>query len=445
MAKKNKSSKGKGLLAGAPPEGWGVPVTDTQTPGTPAQPAPAADPNVQSNWEYGKRGSRTWTNKVTGETITGKGMKSNPGTKAPEGGAGGTVGTQQYYDVRTPTGQAGAQFQGNVQAAGTEAAFNRPQEVTPYGNLTYTMDPATGQLIRKQELSPWEQAKLQNQAWYDLELQKLGGAKDAGGLGIFDRAREAMAQPFNYQGLPQAPTALNPQDTMGQYQKTQDQLYDYYKRRLDPMFAQEKQDFEQGLANRGIPEGSEQYQRLIADFDRRKSDSYQDAISRATEGAGAEQTRLSQIGQTYFDQSQAARNSGIQERIAQRQYPLQELGSILGGVSGVNQPNFVPFSGVNVGPPPIFDAATGELNRQNQLANTQIGASAQLGAAEIAANAGIEEANIRNQGALDLAQYQASQNPKPKNPSFWGQLGNALLPGFAAGVGSGFGSWLGGK
>lgn len=437
MAKK---SKAKGLLAGAPPEGWGVPVKGSQTAGT----AATTDNNNAANWKYDGRGKRSWTNTVTGEVRTNAGQNSNPGTKG--GGSAGTPGGQQYYDMRTPSGQAGAQYQGNLQAASDTATFNRPEEVDQFGNkLTYTKDPVTGQLIRTQTLSPWEQSKQQNQSWFDLALQNLAGSSDAGGLGLLDRAKSAMSQPFNYDGLPAAPTAMNPQDTMAQYQKTQDTLYDYYKRRLDPMFAQQKQEFEQGLANRGIPEGSEQYQRLIKDFDQRQNSAYLDAQTQALQGAGSEQSRQAQIGQGYFDQSQQARNSGINERIAQRQYPLQELGSILGGVSGVNGPNFVPFSGVSVAPGPYFDAAAGELGRQNALQQTQIGADAQLGAAGIAAGATLGAAEIRNQGALAeiKAQNEYAQQNKPKTPNFWQSLGQGLLPGFASGLGAGFGNWLG--
>lgn len=135
---------------------------------------------------------------------------------------------------------------GNLEAARATAAANRTNQVTPYGNLTYTANPGTdpyGNTLytATQTLSP-EQQKI-----YEQESQLNEGLMSTANKGL-NYANEMLSQPgVDMSKLPSY--GINPGETYS----------DAIMRRLAPQIAQESEMSDAQLANQGIAQGTQAY------------------------------------------------------------------------------------------------------------------------------------------------------------------------------------------
>jgi len=143
--------------------------------------------------------------------------------------------------------------------------YNRVNEQDMFGSSSYTRDPATGQLTRKVNLSPQEQAKL------DQEYARQG---------LVDNYTKQLLESFGGAGANR--------------QKFEDTLYGAATKRLDPEFQQQEERLRQRLADQGVVAGSEKYNRMMNDFNRSRTDAYQQARESAYLGGADEMNR--QIG-----------------------------------------------------------------------------------------------------------------------------------------------------
>lgn len=157
---------------------------------------------------------------------------------------------------------------------------------------------------------------------------------------------------------------------------------------LDPQYANSQHDLEAKLANQGIPQGSEAWNRAMDEFNRGKTFAYGQAESNAVNQGNAAQDQLFRQGlaahgaqfgenlqgaqfsnevrqqlvnegftkeqidnleaQHRFDNSMTMRNQDINELLLQQQNPLQMYQALTGG-GNVTPPNFTntPSAGVN--------------------------------------------------------------------------------------------------
>jgi hypothetical protein len=170
----------------------------------------------------------------------------------------------------------------------------------------------------------------EGQARFDQEQRivgQLGGMAESG-LGRVD---EAMSQPLDLSGLP----SLDVSDE--QRRRVEEALFS----RLEPQFQRDEAAMRQRLANQGLTQTHEAYGADVDAFGRQKNDARMQAIL-----AG------SQEYQRQFGQNMAARQQGIQERSLLRNQPLQDVNSLRSG-GQVPMPQFQPYQGSNVAPPPI--------------------------------------------------------------------------------------------
>jgi hypothetical protein len=136
---------------------------------------------------------------------------------------------------------------GNLESARATAAANRTNQVTPYGNLTYTANPGTdpyGNTLytATQTLSP-EQQKI-----YQQESQLNEGLMSTANKGL-DYANEVLSKPgVDTSKLPSY--GINPGETYS----------DAIMRRLAPQIAQESEMSDAQLANQGIAQGTQAYE-----------------------------------------------------------------------------------------------------------------------------------------------------------------------------------------
>jgi len=272
---------------------------------------------------------------------------------------------------------------GNLDAARAATAANRVNQVTPYGNLDYTIsgqDPyGNPTWTAKTSLSDIGQQLLNNQNQTSLGL----GSTINSALG---RVQSTMGQEFN-PNLPQV--GINAGE---QYQ-------DAYMRRLAPQIEQGREALDVKLANAGIPVGSEAYKRAQMTQSQRENDLL---LGATTQGFG---TGLSANQQAY---NQAMTNYNM---------PLNTLSALRSG-SQVQNPTFVNSAQqATTGGADILGAAQMGYNAQMGDFNSKVAQQANfnqglmgLGAAGIAASDIRMKENIKQinylQNGLPVYEYE---------------------------------------
>ena len=269
-------------------------------------------------------------------------------------------------------GAATATAAGDLEAARTNALANRVNQVTPYGNLTYTQTPtqaldasgyqkaiddwkaggsqgsapspndymkfnADAGWTATQTLSPAEQQLLDYQNKTSIGLGELTGT----GL---DYVKGMLKDPFTTKDLPSL--GIDPGQN---YQ-------DAYMKRLNPQIQQGREALNVSLANQGIPVGSEAWNRAQMNQANKENDLL---LGATTQGFG---TGLS------------ARQQGFSEASYARNEPLNTLNAVRTGAQ-VTNPNFVsvPQQAVTKGAD-LLGAATAQGN-YNTAANNAASAS----------------------------------------------------------------------
>lgn len=209
------------------------------------------------------------------------------------------------------TGAANATAQGNLEATRAAAAANRVNQVTPYGNLTYTHNPvynSDGTLnpdagwTATTSLSPAQQQLLDQQNKTSIGL---AGLQDKG----LNYVSDMLANKFD--------TSALPANQINAGQTAQDAIMS----RLNPQFDQSENALRTRMANQGIAPGTEAWNNEFRTFNQGKNDAYTQA---ALQGMG--------IGQQ-------ARQQSLQEQAYLRNEPLNTLNAVRTG-SQVTGPQF---------------------------------------------------------------------------------------------------------
>ena len=288
------------------------------------------------------------------------------------------------------TGAATATAAGNLDAARAATAANRVNQVTPYGNLNYSIngsDPyGNPTWTATTSLSDVGQQLLNNQNNASLGL----GSAINSQLG---NVQNTMSQPFN-PNLPQV--GIN----AGQnYQ-------DAYMQRLAPQIGQQRELLNNQLSNQGIPVGSDAWNKAQMNQGQKENDLYAAAT---TQGFG---TGLQANQQAY---NQALTNYNM---------PLNTLSALRTGAQ-VQNPTFVNSANqaTTAGPDLLgaassqYNAALGNTNMQNAAqANLNSGLFGLAGAGIMASDERMKE-NITAIGIADngLTVYKYEYKPEFKD------------------------------
>jgi hypothetical protein len=285
---------------------------------------------------------------------------------------------------------------GNLEATRVATKANRVDQYTPYGNLTYTQGggaPVFDQAGYDNAMQAYQQQQTGGSAAYQEWLAakqaqpdlNWGTAPDGGPVtsgpapnqadfmrtqGDPDRWTSNIAlSPVGQQLLDYSNTAqLGLGKQMGQslgrvdeslsrpfdqnsVQDVADQSYGMQTARLDPQWAQRKQQFDAQMANQGISAGGEAYDNASRDFGQQRNDAYN-------------QARLSSIGtmpQTY------------QLSSALRSQPLNELNALRTGAQ-VTNPAFTPIPQQQMTQGPnLLGAAQAQYGGDMAAYNAQVG------------------------------------------------------------------------
>jgi hypothetical protein len=298
------------------------------------------------------------------------------------------------------TGAAQQTAQGNLDAARVATAANRVNQVTPYGNLDYSM---TGEdkygnptWTATTSLSDVGQQLLNNQNQASLGL----GSTINSALG---RTQEMMGQGFN-PNLPS--TGMNPGQS---YQ-------DAYMQRLAPQIAQNREMATASLANQGIVPGTAAYDNAMRQQAMKENDLL---LGATTQGFGVGQ----QANQQAYNQ--ALTNYNI---------PLNTLSALRSGAQ-VQNPTFVnsaqqaTTAGADIlGATQMgYNAQMGNFNAQQAaqqgMNSGLMGLGGTLGAAAIMSDIRTKE-HIKAIGWLSngLPVYEYEYKPEWKNEAGYGKF-----------------------
>jgi len=281
-------------------------------------------------------------------------------------------------------------------AAEATAAGNRVNQVTPYGNLTYTQSGTDSQgnpmWTANVELSADQKKLLEQQNRTSLGL---GNLQEQG----LDYVRNMISQPFDTSGLAQ--TGIN----------AGEQMSESVMRRLQPNIQMEQKQFDAQMANQGIPLGSEAYANAKRMFDERQNDKLTSAIIQGTETG------------------MRARTQGFNELGYMRNEPINTLSAIRSG-SQVTNPNFVttPAGADYLGAAQSgYNAELANANAKNAASSgftsglMQLGGT--LGAAAIMSDIRTKE-NIKHIGSManGLSIYEFEYKPEFKAEAGFGKF-----------------------
>lgn len=333
-----------------------------------------------------------------------------------------------------PVATAAAQTQSNRDTAYWNAVLNNVNQITPYGNLIYTQtgggktynedgynnamaayqaalnnynsmqsqqnngEFSGNNQVGSAPIAPRREDFLigdappsftstitlspEQQAIYDTMTAQQRQLLDIGGRQI-GRISDAVADPYSYAGLGDAPTA---ESIAEQQLRAEEALMS----RLNPQFGRDEEAMRTRLINQGIAQGSEAYDREMDTFNQMKNDARVQAI------LGGQQ-----YGTTAQNQALQRRNQAIQEYGAQRTAPLNEY---IGFTSGTQVQN-PQFQNINYG----------------GAAGTDI--------------AGL----VQNKYNADYQNYANKVATRNQNMATLGQLGGMALSAGMGGGGMGFG------
>jgi hypothetical protein len=260
-----------------------------------------------------------------------------------------------------PYQTASAQTSSNVDTAKAQAQLNNVNQVTPYGNLTYTSTPGAGgipQYTATQTLTPAQQQLLTTTQGTQQNL-----------------ANTAQEQSGKLSGLLNSPFSLD-------NTAVESRINELARLRLDPQLEQQQTALDTKLANQGIRLGSAAY-------------------DRAQLGQG-------QIANDARNQLLlSGRQQAVSEALTQRNQPLNEI-LALAGQGQIAQPSFQSTPQTGVAGTDIAGLVNNNYNAQNnaylqqqQQQNSTLGGLFGLGASALMMSDRRSKEDIQRIGTAD--------------------------------------------
>jgi hypothetical protein len=268
-----------------------------------------------------------------------------------------------------------------------------------------------------------------------IDTSKLPGL--SGGPGLYGDVKQSL----NYSGAPAVSS-----DFGAQTKQAQDAVYNQATSRLDPQWQNNQHDLDARLANQGIVQGSEAYNRAEDELSRNKNDAYNQASYSAVGAGNALQNQL--YGQSLAGRQQAigeantqgqfandaqaqqyaqalqnsqfgnqARAQGLSEQTQLQMLPLNELNA-LRSQSQVQMPTFGQTPGAQVAPTNVSGNVWQGYNAQVANANNLMNGLFSLGSAGIAAASDLRlKRNLKRVGTtprdgLPVYEFEYAWSPK---------------------------------
>ena len=306
------------------------------------------------------------------------GVLKHPGYN---GGKGGSAPATPDY-----TSLAKEQAAGNLALAKYTTEANRVNQVTPYGNITYSQNPGTvNQSAYDQALQAYNQSMAHggrnkdlkapniadfttgNNTWTATQSlspaeQAILNAKEGLTTGKLGYAQDLLNKAQNGQGgvdMSSLPSyGINPGETYS----------DAIMRRLQPSMDQAQQSFDAQMANQGVMPGTQAYDNAYRNFSQGQNDQRTSAITGGmTVGLNANQQAYNQALQNM--------NNPI------NQINSLETGSQVTNPQGVNSANMPQVQGADLtgAAQNTYNSQLSNYNAENAASNGFMGGLMNLG------------------------------------------------------------------
>lgn len=238
-------------------------------------------------------------------------------------------------------GAAVAQGAANKDAAIASSQLSNPNIVGPTGRqtVTYANDPITGNPIPTVTQT------------YSPEQQRIFDINQQGQLGLSQIGADAVGRIGGILGQD-----VNFDRDLGTQSQGRQEVIDAMMNRVNQDIGRRQEGIESTLTARGIPRGSEAWNREMDQLDRSRNDALQQSI------VGADARAMDE------------RRQGITELLAERQTPLNEISALRTG-SQVSPLQFQGFSGSTVGAAPVMQGAVAQGNAAQNAYNQSVGSS----------------------------------------------------------------------
>ena len=277
-----------------------------------------------------------------------------------------------------PYKTAGAQTGANVNSAiasGVIGNVNQsgPQGTTKYDQTdTYTMTGPDGQTYQVPRYTQTTTLSPEQQQLYDQQTQ-LGSKMNTLASGQVDRLGSVLGQPVNANGLPEVAN-----DFSADRAAVEKAMFD----RLSPQMDRARAGLETTLVNQGFQRGSEAFKNEMDSAGRNENDA-----RLAITGQGLQEQ------QGLFGMQQANRQRSLQEMLALRNQPINEISALMSG-GQVSLPQAQQYNAPQIGAAPIGDYTYNSAALANQQWQTQQQAAAQKQAALYGALGGLGGAGL---------------------------------------------------
>lgn len=253
-----------------------------------------------------------------------------------------------------PYQTASAQTGANVDATVAAGLVNNVDQTTPFGSVKYTQNgnrsfvDSSGKTVSVPNYQSTTTFSPEQQALYD---KQIAAGKNLGDLAVSqtDRLGNVLNTPF-------APD-LGPTDFSADRSKVEGALLS----RFNEDFTRDEAAAENKLINQGLTPGSEGWRNEMQRLDRAKND----ARSQAVIAGGQEQSRLAGL-----------RNQSLQEQLAVRNQPINEITALMSG-GQVTAPSFSGPYQQGVAAAPVGDYIN--QNYQNQVRQSNANMSGMFG------------------------------------------------------------------
>lgn len=241
-----------------------------------------------------------------------------------------------------------------------------PNVQTDFGSRAVERDPATGQTVVKESMSP------QEAAMYQENLQSRQNINQA-----FDMYSNQLQQQGSFN-----PQLANPQ-TQQSYQNffdtTYNQTMDRFNRQVEGDITRDREALEQTLAMQGVPRGSEKFNEAMSQF--------QEQANAARENmANSAYSQAQQSASTAYNNALAGNQQQFGQQLTAYQQPVQNAATFMGMAGQFMQPNLgavqsispirtdvggLGMSGLGI----VQSAEQEDLNREMQKYGIDVGAA----------------------------------------------------------------------
>jgi hypothetical protein len=260
-----------------------------------------------------------------------------------------------------PYATAEAQSKYNIEAAKAAAGLNAVDQYGPMGSTTYQRNPDGTPKSQTVALSPeveqWLNAqfgsatKLQNATSKQLDFLP----QDKFALPTGTDARGYASQAFGEGVIDPASFDAS---------KIAQTSYDAQKARFEPDLADSKKQKEVELSQRGIPVGSDIWEKEMSRQDRTEGDLYSQASRQAELDAGAEQTRRTNQATQALNFGSNQYQTDVGNQLLERSRPYEEAAALMGTTPQFSTPSFMNTGQQNVAAPDYLGAVNQNYNQQ---------------------------------------------------------------------------------